>query len=245
MNPSILDRILYKKDYQFVSEVPSDLSLSDNVICYTDGIDIKIVPLDIMKKYPILYDMYNNKNPISIIVCPFTLSSCIFEGHLNLTNHVENSSIVLEFNSEKFNIVNGSPTVKRYQVQIKTLRNAFTDHIHAKYFRPKKTNINKISNIVNDTYYSQNNLNSHVFHDKTLVYLILYESSQTHNTKCTVIVGSNASKNHPTGYNIHESKVAEYLENNEEKIHEKLGFIMPILWFAYKPFFNDAKIIIV
>lgn len=251
MDSFIIDRILYKKDYEFTPDVPSTLSLSDSVVCYTDGIDIKIVPLYIMKKYPILYDTFNvsnNKKTISLVVCPFTLASSVFEETLKLSGDVENSSIVLQHNTEKFNAVIGSSNIKRHSVQIKTLRNAFTDHVHAKYLYLKDiTNIDKISDIVDKKYYEvQNKINIHqpIFHDKTLVYLILYRSSQSHNIKCTVIVGSNATKKNVSGYNIHESKISEYLEKNEDKIEEKMGFIIPILWFAYKPFYPDAKIVL-
>lgn len=275
---SISDRIIDPKKYQFSTDPSPQIKLTDAVVCYSDGIDIKIVPLFVMKKYPVIHDYNNNKMPISLVVCPFTLASSVFEGHVLLTEETEKSSIVLQLNSEKFNAVVGSKLIKRHEAQIKTLRNAFTDHIHSKHFYFKKKKMINVPNILDDSYYEisdSENISPNIspdnssidtksfaektqnteskpeslslptiIHNKTLIYMILYESSQTHNVKCTVILGKNSSNDVVSGYNIYESGVAEYLKNHKEKIQEKFGFVMPILWFAHKLFYPDAKIVV-
>lgn len=261
-NLNLHNAILIPNNYKILDEPPNNLNLNDIVICYFDGLVYKIIPFNIINSFPLLYDTYfdshNLSFDITIAVCPFTLASSAFKGKFTPTEFVNNSCLVITNNIVTFPIID--PTkfkknknntdynkkIKRFQVSIKTLRNAFAEYQDCKYIMVQK---NKIKPIINPKYYqnyeipynhvhSQNNI-----HPKTLVYLIQYKSSKNHTTKNTIIIGKNATHNKTTGYNIAESGIHKYFENHEDKIIQKFGYIIPLLWFSWNSFFPNSKII--
>lgn len=255
------DRIINNNDYEILLQPNEQFNLTDIMVCYSDGIDTKVVPLDVMKKFPILYDIMEiieddetNKKHISLALCPFTLATCLYEEKLIPTQYVNNSCLVVSTLTDKtsFDIVQGSKSIMRYEVSIKTLRNVFTDHVHAKYISVNKKKIDKFTNIVDDqNYYNdntlifgktsdKNNKNNDIV-PKMLVHVVVYISSITQKHKSTVIVGKKSSD----CYDIHQSGVSEYLDNQADMLTEKNGFILPILWFAWKSFFPDSKVIFI
>ena len=287
-------RVLKLNEYTFVENPPLNLSLDDLMVCYSDTQNIKAVPLDIMKRYIILNDSnkLTNKN-LSLIVCPYTLMSSKYEYNqsqqynISVTNNIENGTIVLLLDKQNYDKQNYDKQkydknktfttfttftlfdeqlelIKSYDVQIKTLKNVFTDHIHALYFQLDK-NIERQNLILDTEYYTNtkliypsiivqqseldnkldNNLNNNInlIHPKTLVYVIIYKSSKTNKTKSTIIVGTDANKKSSSGYDTNISKFKKYFENNKEKIDEKNGYILPILWYASQFFFKESPII--
>ncbi|AYV75720.1 MAG: hypothetical protein Terrestrivirus2_228 [Terrestrivirus sp.] len=256
------DRIVDNNDYEILLQPNEQFNLTDIMVCYSDGIDTKVIPLDVMKKFPILYDIMEiieddktNKKHISLVLCPFTLATCLYEEKIIPTQYVNNSCLVVSTLTDKtsFDIVQGSKSIVRYEVSIKTLRNVFTDHVHAKYISVNKKKIDKFSNIVDDqNYYNDNILiykpsdennknNNKNIVPKMLIHVVVYISSITQKHKSTVIVGKKSAD----WYDIHQSGVSEYLDNQADMLTEKNGFILPILWFAWKSFFPDSKVIFI
>lgn len=258
-------KTLLESDYEFIQNPPPDLVLTDYVVCYSDGYDTKIIPLDIMKRFPLLHDRQKSlKKAITLAVCPFTLASCVYEGLFKPTQSVDRSCLIItnyddrDENQVQFNIIQGHYTIKRYEVSIKTLRNAFTDHIHGKYLILKnKSNSPILMDSISKNYYTSEKLvydqdqeplpksqpftkEHQVFSNKKLVYLILYESSVTHEIKSTVL----ADPSTPEGGIYNNNKTQYYLEKNIDKINEKAGFVIPLLWFSWRAFYPDSKILL-
>jgi hypothetical protein len=163
------------------------------VICYSDGIDTKIVPFDVMNKFPILYDIFQitdenenkiTKKDISLTVCPFTYAACVYEEKLVTTQNAIDSCLTVKYNNTIFNIINGTPLIKRFEVSIKTLRNVFTDHVHAKYIIVNTKKLKKSTNIhgqkhISPTMSSTTNHALISIPEKMIVHVIIYISSQT------------------------------------------------------------------
>lgn len=261
-------RVLTPNDYTFVDEPPDELFLNDLVICYSDTTNIKVVPLDLMKRYTILHDKnIVNDKLFSLIVCPYTLMSCNYEynqssysknnlPNISVTNFIHNGTIVLRYKLQNdsdeilFDMFDEQPDFfTRYDVQIKTLKNVFTDHIHTLYLQLEK-NVIKCKNILNDTYYtntqiiySQENLNLNLIHPKTLVYVIIYISSKTNKPKSTIIIGADANSQKSSGFDTNISKFTKYFEKNKRSIDNKMGYVLPTFWFATRIFFKNSPII--
>jgi hypothetical protein len=258
---NILDkkRILEQTNYIFSQEFPK-IKLMDPVVSYYNGINWKIIPLDILLSYPVIHDKYTrvideNQHVIDItlVLCPFTLATCAFEGKFYPTEYVHNSSLVIKNDlNDHVSIIsseiidgNKERTFKRFEAEIFLFRNAISDHPDALYL---KTIGAPLDTILPGKYYTDNSLifePSYLpkFHPKTLVYLLQYKSSKTGNYKYTVIVGKNASKKEISGYNNHDAGYYKYITESQNKITEKNGFIIPMLWFAWKLFFPNAKVI--
>ncbi len=99
LNEDITDRIIKIDDYKFKDIGSSNSNLSDIVVIYSDGNVNKIVHIDTLRKYPIIHDkFYDNDTDtikdISLVFCPFTLYTSIYEGHLTLTNYKLYSIVV-------------------------------------------------------------------------------------------------------------------------------------------------------
>ena len=84
----------------FTSQIPFNIELYDPVITYNDGQIWKIIPLQIFQRYPIIYDkMYISDKlsvNISIISCPFSLYSIIYDGYFKLDGRIYNNNIVIK-----------------------------------------------------------------------------------------------------------------------------------------------------
>ena len=147
----------------------------------------------------------------------------------------------------------GSDFITKSDVQIKTLKNVFTDHMHALFFQLNKTYEIPKKSIMDETYYLNTKLpfsisiyendKKKLIHPKTLVYVIAYKSSQTNKFKKTIIVGADANLQKISGFDIIEARFKKYFENNKEKINEKFGYIFPTFWFATRIFLKDSPII--
>jgi hypothetical protein len=238
------DKYLTSKDYESSDNPDIELNLDDIMVCYSDGKNVKVIPLDVMKCYPLLYDVNENNKILSLVVCPFTLAACVYEGKCKLTQHIEKSCLMIELEGDVFNLIDNPFNFRRHQVIYKPLRQVFKDNIHAEYLKLiKKSPGRQLVDQVTKDYYESDKLlyddvTESVINNKLLVYVINYTSSKTQTVKHTILVGRHyTDKKYDTG-------IYDYLEKNEEKINEKLGFIMPMLWFATRLFYKDAKILL-
>jgi hypothetical protein len=277
LSVDLSDRSLSNSNFSFTEIPPEDLSLDDLLVCYSDTVNIKAIPLDIMKRYPLIYDVLHQEidnnivtKNFSIIVCPYTLTSANYNCIINLTNLIDNNTIVLKLSSPEsksksknnpgenisetmFNMFDYQDNIIRYDVQIKTLKNVFTDHMHAlflilnnDFYKSKKDYIisNSINTILNESNLNDSNLNdSNLIHPKTLVYIINYQSSQTNKYKSTIIVGADANLQNISGYDTSKSKFKKYFKKNKDKINEKMGYIYPTQWFITRIFLKESPII--
>lgn len=258
-NLNITDRIIDESMYSYTNE--TNLSLHDKILAYYNGLNWRIVPLNLFLSYPVIYDRYYKEdleeNSVTIAVCPFTLSASMFFGKYYPSEYLINSSLVLE--DDKNNllpIVTGyslnpdgeSKKVKRWEVFIKIFRNAISDYPDCQYI---KLSINNHYNtLLDNDYYLNNNIlfdnknnNEYDVHPKTLIHVIQYKSSKNLEDKYSIILGRDSNPDEPTGYNVKDSGFSKYIEKMESKLGEKSAFIIPMLWFACKNLFVDAKII--
>ena len=257
-NYNLIDKVITINDYKFNRNPPQQYGLQDRVVCYFDGYNRKVIPLYIALSFPIIYDNYMGSHEqikdITITVCPFTLSTAVFEGKFEATQYVQNSCLIITDNlNHTFPIIDSfvysheNKAIKKFQVDIKILRNVFTEYPDCKYM-VLSDNI-PVKSILNLKYYENENIlfkyvePSDEFHPKTLVYLIQYISSKDQSIKSTILVGYDANSRTITGYNVVESGVYKYLMNYDDKIKQKLGFVIPTMWFTWKSFYPNAKII--
>lgn len=248
---------------KYVPVPPRHLQLQDKVLVYNNGFKWRIIPLEIMKNYPIIYDKVyekyyqtriNNKynkvtTDITISYCPYTSVSIIYEGVYELDSNVYNNNIVLvnKNTNEKFVQLIGQCLIsnkckKRWEVKQMTLKNALKSYPDCEYLftdLPYSYNfVPKNYNTISKIYYPLTNTNDKI-NKKTLIYGIVYNSSTTksNNLKYVAIIGKNMS------YDIEENGIQRYLEKHESEIREKFGFIIPCFWFIWYDVFPTTKII--
>lgn len=257
-NYNLKDKILDTDNYTFHRNPPSTYGLHDKVVCYFDGFSRKIIPLSISLSFPIIYDIYTTAGEqvkdITIALCPFTLTSAVFEGKFTATENIENSCLVITDGNNTFSILNSfnvshkTGTITEFEVDIKILRNVFTEYPDCKYMSiSDKVMIKPILNLEyyeNNNTFDNNKLNfEYEIHPKTLIYLIQYISSKDQSIKTTAIIGRDATKKKVTGYDVVKSGIYNYIMTYDEKIKQKFGFTIPLLWFAVKLSFPNSKII--
>jgi hypothetical protein len=256
-NYNLKDKVITSDDYKFNRNPPIQYGLHDKMVCYFDGYHRKVVPLDTALSSPIIYDKYVGKDDklhdITVAVCPFTLASAVLDGKFTATQYVENSCLVITNGESTFPLLNAfieshkSKEIKKFEVDIKVLRNVFTEYPDCKYM-DLITNKGAKHILPTEYYSNQETMFKHLepanqFHNKTLVYLIQYISSKDHLVKSTILVGRDANPNDATGYNVVVSGIYEYILQYDDKIKQKFGFVMPVMWFAWKSFFPDSKIV--
>lgn len=257
-NLKLSDRILKKSDYIYKNY--TDLSLKDNVVSYYNGLNWKIVPLNIFLEFPVIHDLYYEEDAstgeiISIAVCPFTLASSAFLGEYKPSEYLLNSSLVLTDNKNNLlPIISGFSTnndgkllkIKRWETFIKVFRIALSDYPDCQFIIPT---IKLQSSIINTDYYKNENIiypinqPDNYIHPKTLVYVIQYKSSKTLKDKYSIIIGHDANESEPTGYNTKESGLSKYIDMMKMKFVEKSAFLISQLWFSWFAFYPNAKII--
>ena len=252
-NYDLRGKYLDISNMQYNRNPPDNYSLYDNILRYNDGNDQKMMLLTVALTYPIIYDQYKymdgKTGEISIIVCPFTLASIYCYGKYRATDDVENGCLVVTNGEHTFSIMRAyeysqKNKIKLGSVTIEKLRNAFMDYTDYKYLL-----IEDIHPIVDLKYYHNNEIKHKYvqppeqFHSKTLVYLIYYISEKNQMVKVSVIIGKNGKNDKVNGYDMKKSGTKEYIEKYMDKLNLKLGYVMPVLWFAWKSFYPDAKII--
>lgn len=255
LEKKIEKKILTIDDYSFEPQEQYNLNLEDHVILYNSGNEWKIIPLDIMLSYPIIYDNYaheDEKYDISIILCPVTLRGSAFKEKFTFSHYDEyrmilrgdNDLIPIDLNYK----INDNLIIqenKRIEIKIMTLRNAIIYAPDAVYMKCNK----KIKSIINIKYYSNNKdindneLEESLIHPKTLVYIVKYSSNTTKEEKYAILVGNDTKKNIPTGYDLNQSKLNDHLLKYQEKIINKNGYTMPMLYYTAKKVYENAKIV--
>ena len=256
------DKII--KNPIFLPQPVNNLSLKDTVIVYSDGTKYKIVPLNIMFNYPIIYDQYlddqNTSTQISVTLCPYTLSTIIYFGTFNVMNKVYNSNIVLNDQNDKDKIIfqmTGNifslstkklleETIRKEECKIMILRNAITmfpDSLHLHFDKNIDHTLNTsylIDKIILYPVYNE----SDRYHPKTLIYGIEYHSKKKSQLKYSALVTKDSNPDRVNKKNIIKNGVHDYLEKMIDKIREKGGLIINCFWFGWYAMHPDTKVIV-
>lgn len=261
---NLTDRIL--KNPKFVNNSNINTKLSENVIVYNNGREWKVIAYDIIVMYPIIHDIYFSNikgesgitaQPITVVVCPYTLYSAVYFGEYISNNKIYNNNIVLADINEDgqilipilnnvYDVTADKPLdkiIRKNEVKIMTLRNAISNYPDCLFINAKK--IHKFDPIVPHDYLQSNHiyygspLFSKKMHPKTLIYIIEYKSSQEyeHSLKNTVII---PKKNN---LDIDNNGFGKYFDEMINDIRDKGGMIYNCLWFAWISTYPKSKII--
>jgi hypothetical protein len=259
----ILNRVIHKSNYE-ISDYSnkSGLSLKNIVVCFYNGIHWNVIDMNVMLSYPILYfDFYSLKYEKyftnSLLVCPLTLRSIIYKGHIKIVDII-NDNLKLKNLDTGDEFMMDSPftgshdkdgkeksiksQIKRYQVIISNLRDIFSMTSDPKYINVN----NKIDKILGNKYYcnkvdiDNNNINT-LYHPKTLSYIIQYHENNKYNY--LVIPPSNINSEKKSGYKYKKSDFLNFFKENEEKHKELKAYIYPILWFYIPKLYDNVTII--
>ena len=262
MDESIIKKIksrkLSQKDYSFVNEFESTLKLSDNILMYNSGEQWKIIPLSVALTYPIIYDTFTFNDvifPGSIIVCPITLRAVIMKGVFEVETYLDTKMIIKDEDNNIMPIDMGykvdSDLIlhanKRIDVKISNLRTVVIGYTNDSIFlKPHDKTINPV---LDKSYYS-NTMNimnvpigDYLIHPKTLVYIIQYKSYKNNAEKISIVLGRDCVKNKVTGYDLKKSGLFDYLHKFRNKIINRSGYTMPILWYIAKDIYPEAKVV--
>jgi hypothetical protein len=265
----VLNRILKEDDYIITDKDSYKyFKISDKVVCFFNGRDWNIILLDDMLAYPILYfDFWSEKDDTfyknSLLVCPITMRSMIYKGRIKILDVINDRLYLLntDTNDEFFmdSPYTGHYTeegvekkikshVKRHEVKILTLRDAFMFVLDPKYVVINKEL--KSKPIIYEKYYTNRltytGLPIHTaFHPKTIVYMVQYYSKHIKGYRYNVIVGRDINKETITGYNYKLSGLWEFINKHMENFAEKRAYIYPVFWFMIDKLYQDVKMIII
>jgi hypothetical protein len=247
-------------DFKINSNPPKNIILDDKVLCFNNLNEWIIIKLEEFLKTPIIWTnifLDNKSVDVSIVVCPRTLRSSVFEGKLKALQY-DGDRLILEKEDKSFVPIDLNISIdvnselesnKRYQIYIQTLRNALVDYYDIKYLHPNKSKKSK-SYIINKKYLS-NDLDENdetiklnlTYHPKTLVHLIQY-TSKNGEKKITIIIGKDSNNIDIKGYDNKKSGYDNYLQQFGDEIIKRDSFIMPMLYYKAIQIYKNAKIII-
>ncbi len=246
----------YIKDPIFVQHPPRTLSLTDPIVVYTDNMNIKIVPLTIMKQYPIIHDTYfedgndttlkNKALPITITFCPYSYTIIAYFGTFKMTGEIYNGNVILTDENNHNKIIqltgqeykNGILTeevFRRRDVKIMTFRNAISIYQDAIFLNTN--NLHKIKIKYDEDFPLLNYIkdDKHNTDPKTLIYGVEYMSSKDDSEmKHTAIIGKIKRKSYEyksSGYHKYITKMGDDLQN-------KGAILIPCfiyIWYAFYP----------
>jgi len=271
MNMNIDFKIL--SEYEINSKPSKNISLNNKVLCFNNLNEWIVIELEQFFKTPIIWtNIYLDNKAIdaSIVVCPRTLRSSVFEGKLKFSQY-DGERLILEKKDKTLVPIDLNISIdinaelepnKRYQIYIQTLRNALVDYYDIKYLHPKnnktdKTNKTDKKYIINKNYLT-NTLNEFgeeivynkdidkdrlSYHPKTLVHIIQY-TSKSGERKISIIIGKDSNNIDIKGYDNKKSGYDDYLLKFSDDIIKKECFIMPILYYKAIQVYKNAKIII-
>lgn len=103
LKESIKNRIIEKTTFD--TNPPIELNLSSQVVVYQDGRNYKVIPVEIFKSFPLIYDNYYDISSndsvgilsnITIYLCPFTFYSVIYHSKFISNDQVYNNNLILE-----------------------------------------------------------------------------------------------------------------------------------------------------
>lgn len=254
---TIKDKILNTIDYVFVHDIPENLKLKDNVLLYNTGDTWKIVPLKLALSYPIIYDKFNVDEQvydITVAICPVTLRSAIFKGTFEFETYNE-YTMMLKEKANKNVLIPIDMGIKidqqyiiqenrRIEIKIATLRSIITIAPDAVFAKSDKI----IKPVVDISYYTNiKDINKYelegLIHPKTLVYIVQYKVYTTGDEKITIILGRDISQHSVTGYDSKKSRIFNYLEKMQNKLINKEGFIIPMLWYMAKNLYHKSEVV--
>jgi hypothetical protein len=232
-----------------------NIKLNTILLVYFNGNHFVGVPIEIFQQYLVIWDTYNDSD-ISIIMCPFSFVSCVYENHISPSKYIKNNLLIYQKNDTKLNesgelldILNGKiidmehsdDELKRYSVKIGNYRSIMSMYPDLKILSLKEDKLSKFINfyeyINNDKImYNLSKPYNKIHHPKTLVYLIQYTSSDN-KIKNTIIVSKSRNS-----FNLIQGKIDKYFENYEQQIIDKKSFIIPMLWFIHNTIDNHKII---
>ena len=255
---SIKGRALLVTDYNYVSDHNLKIKLHDQIVLYNVGGDWKVIPLILALSYPIIYDKYSINDvtyDVTVVVCPVTLRSTMFKGIFEFETYQDYTMILKEKDTGdliaidlgyKMDMKYAVEPTRRSEIKIMTLRSALINAPDSQVMITTK----KISPIIDIYYYSNTkDLNGKeldcLVHPKTLVYVIQYKSYDETTEKLAIILGRDMNKFDATGYDIKKSGLYEYLGKYRQKIINRGGYIMPMLWYLAKDIYKTSKVVYV
>jgi len=188
-----------------------NLDITDTIMAYNDGKVWKIIPLDVLLRYPIIYDKYYDRtntkkgryiiSDITITYCPFSGCGIVYFGKFVPTNKVYNNNIVLtDKNNNMLVQMTGAPVAGFNNKQLKPIEYEFLRREEAKIFILRNAiskypdclfliHSTNIEPIVEHNYTKNKKImyplkyTSAKYHPKTLVYGIEYKSYYVENLK--------------------------------------------------------------
>lgn len=215
----------------------NDLNLDDKIVAYSCGSNCwKMIKLSTMLNHGLLYDIYTSENEswdITVIVCPKTLYSCVFNGKCKYIEYKDNI-MILENNENTFEII--TDEINKYQVYIGYVSSLLLLYPDIMYITLSENYTYKYK--IHNEKLPQNIINPY-----TLVYLISYKSKHTGKHKKYIIIGHDADEKDITGYDLRKSKFIEYLMTIKKKVRERNGYIVPILFHYAQQFYPNSKYI--
>lgn len=243
------------KEPTFVPRPPENLNLQDKVAVYNDGHNWKVIQVDLLMRYLIIYDKHYDKNIVSdmsITFCPFTFTAIIYFDKYTPTNKIYNGNIMIK---DKDNILvsqmKGSKFVRKKEIKLMTLRNVISNYPDCSYFDMNINNI--LDKVVDDSYLNNKKLlypiknKDNKFHPKTLVYGIEYKSKdiKAEDYKYTVVVGKevNNNKEETNSFDFVKNGYVEYFDSVIDRIRDKGGIIIPCFWFGWVGMHGDVKVV--
>lgn len=247
--------------YFYKSEPEYKLKMTDRVMLYNSGDFWKLIPLPYGLSNSIIYDTHASETndqsyPVTICICPITLRTVIFKGIFIVETYDKIRMIVRELDTDNIMPIDMGYKIdnkyiiesnKRSEVKIMTHRNALTVSPDVQYFHPKNeidmTPIMGMDYYTNNLSYNGVELNEGLVHPKTLVYIIQYKSHKTEEDKLSIVLGRDAVKDDVTGYDIKESGLLNYLAKYQNKLINRNGYVIPMLWYLAKEIYQNARII--
>jgi len=266
----VTSRILTKDLYSIIDKDSYKyFKISDKVVCFYNGIDWLIIQLDDMLAYPVLYfDFWSEKDDTtyvnSLLVCPITMRSMIYKGRIKVLDIINDRLYLLNTDTRDEFYMDSPFTgaydesgiekkikshVKRHEVKILTLRDAFMFLLDPKYIIINDTDL-VYRPIIYDRYYT-NKLNYDglplytILHPKTIVYMVQYYSHSMKRYRYTVIVGRDINRDTVTGYSYRASGVWEFIMKHMHEFVKKKAYIYPIFWFMVDRLYHDVNIVTV
>jgi len=133
----------------------NNLDLKSAVIAFDAGIRWHIIPINVMNKYPIIYDKINDESnkdiDVSITRCPYSGTVVIYEGIFTVDGKNKNNItlkkddyIVQQINGE---CITGKCLIRRWEGYVMTLKDVLHELTDCEYLDYKKDDVdNDISN---------------------------------------------------------------------------------------------------
>lgn len=261
----LMTRILTEDSYQITTnDAYKYYNIIDKVVCFFNGKDWNIIKLDDVLAYPVLYyefwsEKHNTTFHNSLVVCPITMRSMIYKGKIKIIDIIIERLYLLNTDtSDEFfmdlpytgDVDEGGKEkkikshVKRHEVKILTLRDAYMFLIDPKYLVINKGLIHRP--IIYDRYYT-NRLNYEGYplhttlHPKTIVYMVQYYSHSMKRYRYTVIVGRDINRETVTGYSFKASGVWDFIHKHIHEFIKKKAYVYPIFWFMVEKLYPDVN----